>query len=80
MELLRTAVREDRLVWFGVAEPDGRGHARTTMQPISLAAGSVRGYERGRHGLVAYPVHRITAIRLVDEDDEPRSATPRRRP
>ncbi|MBE7187533.1 helicase-associated domain-containing protein [Jatrophihabitans endophyticus] len=69
MELLRTAVREARLVWFGCAEADGRTTAHT-MQPISLAAGTLRGYERGRSGLAAYPVHRITSIRLLDEDDD----------
>jgi len=69
MELLRRAVREDRYVDFGHAEGDGRitGH---TVRPISLAAGLVRGYERDRPGLVAYPVHRITWIRLVEDDPE----------
>lgn len=69
METLRTAVREARLVWFGWAEADG-GTSAHTMQPISLAAGTVRGYERGRHGLAAYQVHRITAIKLLDEGEE----------
>jgi XPB/Ssl2-like helicase family protein len=69
MELLRAAVRDDRLVWLGVAEPDGRASAHE-IRPISLAGGFVRGYERGRNGLAAYPVHRITAVRLVDEADD----------
>jgi hypothetical protein len=76
MELLRRAVREDRAVDFGSAEADGRVTAHT-VRPISLAAGIVRGYERGRAGLAAYPVHRITWIRLVDEadaDDDPDGA------
>lgn len=68
MELLRRAVREDRAVDFGSAEADGRVSAHT-MRPISLAAGVVRGYERGRAGLAAYPVHRITWIRLADDLD-----------
>jgi predicted DNA-binding transcriptional regulator YafY len=72
MELLRTAVREDREVALGVAEPDGR-IAMHTVQPISLAAGAVRGWEHGKTGLVSYPVHRITEIRLLDGDgfDDP---------
>ncbi|GAB2470068.1 helicase-associated domain-containing protein [Jatrophihabitans fulvus] len=74
MEQLRTAVREARLVWFGWAEADGSTTAHT-LQPISLAAGTVRGYERGRPGLASYAVHRITAIRLLDEDD-PDAAEP----
>jgi len=70
MELLRRAVREERTVQLGCAEPDGRATVHL-LQPISLAAGSVRGYESGRPGLVAYPVHRITSVQLVsDPDDE----------
>ncbi len=69
MELLRRAVREDRLVWLGIAEADGSATAHE-MFPISLAAGLVRGYERGGDQLVAFPVHRITAVRLVDADEE----------
>jgi hypothetical protein len=67
MELLRRAIREDRRIDFGCAEADGRITAHT-VRPISLAAGMIRGYERGRAGLVAYPVHRLTWIRLVEHD------------
>jgi hypothetical protein len=69
MELLRRAVREDQLVWLGMAEADGSASAHE-IHPISLAAGLVRGYERGHDGLVAYPVHRITAVRMLDEDGD----------
>jgi hypothetical protein len=69
MELLRRAVREEQLIWLGVAEPDGSATAHE-IHPISLAAGSVRGYERGRSGLVSYPVHRITAVKVLDEDED----------
>jgi hypothetical protein len=69
MELLRRAVREEQVVWLGVAEPDGSATAHE-LQPISLAAGYVRGYEPGRQGLAAYPVHRITAVKVLDEGDE----------
>jgi hypothetical protein len=68
MELLRRAVREDQMVWLGMAEADGSASAHE-IQPISLAAGIVRGYERGRDGLVSYPVHRITAVRVVADAD-----------
>ena len=68
METLRRAVREAQVVWFGAAEADGSSTAHT-MQPISLAAGTLRGYERGHSGLASYPVHRITAIRILDEDE-----------
>ncbi|MFN2559772.1 MAG: helicase-associated domain-containing protein [Jatrophihabitans sp.] len=69
MELLRRAVREEQLVWLGVAEPDGSATAHE-IHPISLAAGYVRGYERGRSGLASYPVHRITAVRVLADEDE----------
>jgi hypothetical protein len=69
MELLRRAVREDQLIWLGMAEPDGSATAHE-IRPISLAAGFVRGYEHGHDGLVAYPVHRITAVRLVADDEQ----------
>lgn len=68
METLRRAVREARVVWFGCAGANGTTTAHV-MQPISLAAGTLRGYERGRPGLAAYPVHRITAIRVLSEEE-----------
>jgi hypothetical protein len=68
-DLIRRAVREDRPVALGYAEADGRA-ATHTVRPISLAAGLVRGYERGRSGLVAYPVSRITSIRLLEDIDD----------
>ncbi|WP_375493041.1 helicase-associated domain-containing protein [uncultured Jatrophihabitans sp.] len=69
MELLRTAVREERLVWLGVAQADGPATAHE-LHPISLAAGYVRGYERGRPGLASFPVHRITSVDFADEQRE----------
>ncbi len=72
MEQLRTAVREARLVWFGCAEADGTTSSHT-LQPISLAAGTLRGYERGRQGLASYPVHRITSIRVLEDAEDPDS-------
>jgi hypothetical protein len=69
MELLRRAVREDQLILLGIAETDGTTSAHE-VHPISLAAGLVRGYERGNHRLVAFPVHRITAVRVLESDTE----------
>jgi hypothetical protein len=68
METLRTAVREGRRVWLGVAQPDGAS-AGFEIEPISLAAGTVRGYQQGRPGLASFPVHRITGVRILDDDD-----------
>jgi hypothetical protein len=69
MELLRRAIREDRLVQLRTAEADG-STTDHDLYPISLAAGFVRGYERGGEHLAAFPVHRITAIRVLDSEDE----------
>ena len=69
MELLRRAVREDQLVLLGIAEADGSATAHE-LYPISLAAGSVRGYERTTRRLVAFPVHRITAVRVLEAEDD----------
>lgn len=69
MELLRKAVREGRSVRLGCAETDGSA-GEHVMQPISLAAGAVRGYEPGRPGLTVFPLHRITSLRLLEDPDE----------
>ena len=69
MEVLRTAVREGRRVWLGVAESDGAA-AGYELEPISLAAGTVRGYRPDRPGLASFPVHRITGVRILDDDDQ----------
>ena len=44
-------------------------HDHLRAQRRGLAAGTLRSYERGRSGLASYPVHRITAIRILDEDE-----------
>jgi predicted DNA-binding transcriptional regulator YafY len=67
MELLRRAVREDLQVWMEVADASGATSVHE-LRPISLAAGLVRGYERGQDGLAAYPVHRITALQVLDDE------------
>jgi hypothetical protein len=70
MGLLRDAIRSERRVLIGVAEADGTA-ARHTLLPISMAGGFVRGQQDGRTGLVAFPLHRITAATLLDPDEEP---------
>jgi hypothetical protein len=70
MGLLRDAIRTERQVLIGVAEADGTA-ARHTLLPISMAGGFVRGQQEGRSGLVAFPLHRITAATLLHPDEEP---------
>jgi hypothetical protein len=70
MGLLREAIREGRQVLLGVAEADGTA-ARHTILPISMAGGFVRGQQRGRPGLASFPLHRITAATILDDDEGP---------
>jgi hypothetical protein len=69
MGLLREAIRSERAVLLGVAEADGTS-TRHTLVPISMAGGFVRGHQDGRPGLVAFPLHRITAATVLDPDDD----------
>ena len=67
MGLLREAIRQERRVLLGVAESDGTS-ARHVLSPISMAGGFVRGTQDGRTELVSFPLHRITAATLFDDD------------
>lgn len=69
MSLLREAIRAERTVLIGVAESDGTT-ARHRVQPISMAGGFVRGHEDGNERLVAFPLHRITAASVIDEEPD----------
>ena len=67
MGLLREAIRQERRVLLGVAESDGTS-GRHVLSPISMAGGVVRGTQDGRAELVSFPLHRITAATLFDDD------------
>jgi hypothetical protein len=67
LELLRNATRNEQRVLLGVADADGTA-SRHAILPISVAGGYVRGYESGRTGLVSFPLHRITAAAVLDDD------------
>ncbi|MDT4894137.1 MAG: hypothetical protein QOE97_3172 [Pseudonocardiales bacterium] len=67
MALLRQAIREGRRVLIGSADPDGTA-SRHTILPISLAGGFVRGHEPSSQRLQSFPLHRLTAVRILDDD------------
>ena len=68
--LLRDAVRNSRMVELDYVDPDG-GAASATVLPISLGGGVVRGHERGTRQLRAFPLHRLSAVRVLpDEEDD----------
>jgi hypothetical protein len=69
MGRLREAIQSERRVLLAVADADGTT-SRHTLLPISMAAGTVRGLQDGRDGLAAFPLHRISAVALIDEADE----------
>ena len=71
MALLRQAIRAGQRVLLGVVDPDGTTSRRTIL-PISLAGGFVRGHESATQRLQSFPLHRLTAVSVVDDafDDE----------
>jgi hypothetical protein len=69
MALLREAIRGARRVRLGCSGPDG-SVSEHTIVPFSLAAGVVRGRERGSAVLQSFPVQRLTAVDVLEEDSE----------
>jgi hypothetical protein len=69
MGVLREAIRQGRQVLLDCVEADGTS-ARHAIWPISMAAGMVRGHEPDRGRLASFPLHRLTRV-LVLDDDEP---------
>lgn len=71
MALLRDAIRGGRRVLLGCAEQDGTV-SQHAISPISLGGGYVRGPDAVTQQLRAFPLHRITAAAVIDDDaDEP---------
>lgn len=75
MALLRQAIREGQRVLLGVVDPDGTT-SRHTILPISMAGGFVRGHESATQRLQSFPLHRLTAVSVVedaafDDEDDP---------
>jgi XPB/Ssl2-like helicase family protein len=68
MALLRQAIREGRRVLLGAAEADGTA-SRHTILPISLAGGFVRGHDATNQRLQSFPLHRLTAVSIVADED-----------
>lgn len=66
MGTLREAIKNSRRVLIGFAEPDGTT-SRTTILPISMAGGVVRGHEPDAQGLRSFPLHRVTGVAVLDD-------------
>ena len=69
MGTLRDAIRAGRQVLINCAEPDGTA-SRHTIVPISMAGGFVRGHEPASQRLQSFPLHRLIAVSVLDEDPQ----------
>jgi hypothetical protein len=65
--LLRDAIRNGRRIWLGFVDAEGTG-SQHTIVPISMAGGVLRGHEEASSRLQSYPLHRITAVSVLDSD------------
>jgi predicted DNA-binding transcriptional regulator YafY len=66
LELLRTAVREERTIALGYVDDTGTP-SQHTLLPISLGGGMIRGHDPGDSRLRSYPLQRITTVSLLDD-------------
>lgn len=67
MELLRSAVREERRIAIGYVDDTGIP-SQHVLVPISLAGGVIRGHAPDDGRLRSYPLQRITTVSVLDED------------
>ncbi|TAM90276.1 MAG: DNA-binding protein [Jatrophihabitans sp.] len=69
MGRLRDAIRTEQLVMLGCAEVDGTV-SRHTLLPISMGGGYVRGHAPGTERLLSFPLHRLTAVAVLDGPED----------
>ena len=66
--LLRDAIRGGRQIWLGYVDQQGRSSQRT-IEPISMAGGTLRGHDVDTGRLEAFALHHITGVGVVDDPD-----------
>jgi hypothetical protein len=66
LELLRTAVREERTIALGYVDDTGTP-SQHTLLPISLGGGMIRGHDPDDPRLRSYPLQRITTVSLLED-------------
>ncbi|HEY2041860.1 MAG TPA: helicase-associated domain-containing protein [Jatrophihabitans sp.] len=66
LELLRSAVREERTIALGYVDDTGTPSQRVLM-PISLGGGMIRGHDPEDTRLRSYPLQRITTVSLLED-------------
>jgi hypothetical protein len=66
--LLRDAIRGGRQIWLGYVDQQGTSSQRT-IEPISMAGGTLRGHDVDTGRLEAFALHHITGVGVVDDPD-----------
>jgi hypothetical protein len=64
--LLREAIRGGRRIWLGYVDQQGTSSQRT-IEPISMAGGTLRGHDVDTGRLEAFALHHITGVGVLDE-------------
>ena len=68
MGVLREAIRNGQQVLLDCVEADGTS-SRHTIWPISMAGGVVRGHEPQTSRLASFPLHRLTGVSVLEDED-----------
>jgi hypothetical protein len=63
--LLRDAIRGGRRIWLGYVDAQGTSSQRT-IEPISMAGGTLRGHDVETGRLEAFALHHITGVGVLD--------------
>jgi hypothetical protein len=63
--LLREAIRGGQRIWLGYVDAQGTSSQRT-IEPISMAGGTLRGHDVETGRLEAFALHHITAVGVLD--------------
>jgi hypothetical protein len=63
--LLREAIRGGRRIWLGYVDAHGTSSQRT-IEPISMAGGTLRGHDVDTGRLEAFALHHITRVDVLD--------------
>ena len=63
--LLREAIRAGQRIWLGYVDAQGTSSQRT-IEPISMAGGTLRGHDVDTGRLEAFALHHITGVGVLD--------------
>jgi hypothetical protein len=69
LELLRDAVRNSRTVQIEYLDTDGEV-AEAVVSPISCGGGVLRGHDRQSRQLRSVPLHRLTTVEVLPDDED----------